>query len=72
MDMKPWHWNGSRKAALIFAALFGCGMGLIFASNIFEHDGEYYALILLLWGTTGAIAAAMGSYVIQILRNRPD
>lgn len=70
MQIDPRSWSIGRKVALVFAALFGGCMGLIFASNIFDKEGQLYWLTLCLWGGAGAAAAFAGHYIVQLLRNR--
>ncbi len=70
MQIDPRSWNTSRKVALVFAALFGGCMGLIFAANLFDEEDGFYWLALCLWGGAGAAAAFTGHYIVQLLRNR--
>jgi uncharacterized membrane protein len=68
--MNSLHWKREYQIAFFAAAMFGAVLGVIFGLRQTETSTLIHWLNVGAWGLVGALLAATGAFVRQLLRER--
>jgi hypothetical protein len=68
--MNPLHWKREHQIAFLGAAVVGACIGIFAGTRQVEPSANLYWLLVGLWGAAGAVVAAAGAFIRQLLRDR--
>ncbi|HXC56185.1 MAG TPA: hypothetical protein VNU97_12880 [Rhizomicrobium sp.] len=68
--MNPLSWTRWQQIALVFAAVFGGGMGIVFGLHRFDPQTAGYWPDMCLWGVLGSMSGAAVGYLSQLLERK--
>jgi hypothetical protein len=67
--MNPLRWKREHQIAFLGAVVIGACIGVFAGARQFEPSTSDYWAWVGLWGLAGAVMAAAGAYIRQLLRN---
>jgi hypothetical protein len=68
--MNPLNWKREHQIAFLVAVPFGACIGIFGGVQQVEPSTDLYWLSVALWGTAGAVMAAVGAFIRQMFRDR--
>ena len=68
--INPLNWKREHQIAFLVAVIFGACIGIFAGVQQIEPSTDLYWLSVALWGTAGAVMAAVGAFIRQMFRDR--